>query len=310
MDTLDIRADKANHVTWVGFFTNLALVVVKLFAGIVGHSAAMVADALHSLSDFATDIVVLLTFRIIRKPIDKDHDYGHGKFETLATTIIGIALLGVGAGIFWSGAVEIWNDYSKGTHPESPGWIALAAAVLSILTKESLYRYTAKVGRQIDSQAVRANAWHHRSDALSSVAALIGIGGAIVLGDRWHVLDPIAAVAVSLFIVKVAVTISAGGIRDLMETSLDEKDKATIIDAALGVEGVSGPHNLRTRRIGNRVAVDLHIRVNKDLTVQDSHTIASQVESKIRSLFGQETFISVHVEPEMKPTPQPADHGV
>jgi len=297
MDTSDVRADKANRVTWVGFFVNLALVAFKLFAGVAGHSSAMVADAVHSLSDFATDVVVLVSFRIVRKPIDKDHDYGHGKFETLATAIIGGVLLLVGAGIFWSGARNIWLGL-HGTVLRTPGVLALIAAVVSIVSKEWLYRYTVKVGKQIDSQAVVANAWHHRSDAFSSIGTMLGIGGAILLGDRWRVLDPIAAVVVSVFIVKVALRISAGSMRELMEGSLDEESELEILSLAGGVAGVMETHNLRTRRIGNLIAIDLHVCVDRTISVADGHNIASQVESEIRAKYGQETFVSVHVEPD------------
>ena len=207
MNAADIRAQKANRVTWVGFYTNLVLVAFKLIAGIAGHSAAMVADALHSLSDFATDIVVLVSFRMIRRPIDQGHDYGHGKFETLATVIIGVALFLVGAGICWTGVRSVWIGLVDRADLGRPRIIALLAAILSVVVKERLYRYTVRVGKEINSHAVIANAWHHRSDAFSSIGTTIGIGGAIILGERWRLLDPVAAVVVSFFIMKVAVDI-------------------------------------------------------------------------------------------------------
>ena len=293
---LDERATLANRVTWVGFFVNLALTSFKLFAGIWGHSAAMVADALHSLSDFATDIVVLICFRMIRKPADADHDYGHGKYETMATTLIGLALFAVGCGIFWSGAKSIWSSL-HGVTIESPRPIALIAAFLSILFKEWLYRYTVSAGRKINSQAVIANAWHHRSDAFSSIGTLVGIGGAIVLGPAWHILDPIAAVVVSVFIIKVAVSISVGSIKELTEQSLEEATELEIINLTKGVQGTIDPHNLRTRRIGNTVAIDMHIRVDRSLSVVEAHDIASRVEGVLRGRFGEGTFVSVHIEP-------------
>lgn len=297
MDTSDVRADKANRITWVGFFVNLALVAFKLFAGVVGHSSAMVADAVHSLSDFVTDVVVLVSFRIVRKPIDEDHDYGHGKFETLATAIIGGALLLVGIGIFWSGAKSIWLGL-QGTKLHAPGVVALVAAVLSIASKEWLYRYTFRVGKQIDSQAVIANAWHHRSDAFSSIGTTLGIGGAILLGDRWRVLDPIAAVVVSAFIAKVALRISAASVRELMEGSLDEASESEILSLVSGIKGVVDPHGLRTRKIGNLIAIDLHVCVDKTISVVDGHDIATQVEAELRDRYGQETFVSIHIEPD------------
>lgn len=291
------RTSAANRVTWVGFFLNLVLTACKLLAGIIGHSGAMVADAVHSLSDFATDVVVLATFSVVGKPADKDHDYGHGKYETLATAIIGGALLLVGASIFWSGAVKIWHSI-KGEHLEAPGGIALIAAVISIGVKEWLYRYTVTVGKRINSQAVIANAWHHRSDAFSSVGTLLGIGGAIALGEKWNVLDPIAAVIVSIFIIKVALDISSGCIKELVDESLADDVEDEILQIAVAVQGVAHPHNLRTRRIGSDIAVDLHIRVSPDMRVADAHEITAQIETQIRHRFGPSTFVSIHVEPE------------
>jgi cation diffusion facilitator family transporter len=299
MATANERTSSANRVTWVGFYVNLVLTSAKLAAGIIGHSGAMVADAVHSLSDFATDIVVLASFRFVGKPIDKCHDYGHGKYETLATAVIGMALLLVGGGIFWGGATKIWAGF-RGESLEAPGWIALVAAVVSIIVKEWLYRYTVKVGRHIDSQAVVANAWHHRSDAFSSIGTMLGIGGAILLGAKWHILDPLAAIIVSFFIIKVAVEISSGSIRELVEESLSEEVETEILEIASATPGVANPHNLRTRRIGSEIAVDLHVRVDADLHVSQAHVIASQIETRIRERFGQSTFVSVHIEPLMK----------
>jgi cation diffusion facilitator family transporter len=295
------RTSAANRVTWVGFFLNLVLTAFKLLAGVIGHSGAMIADAAHSLSDFATDVVVLASFRLVGKPVDKEHDYGHGKYETVATAIIGGALLLVGAGIFWGGAVKVWHSI-QGEHLEAPGGIALVAAILSIVVKEWLYRYTVNVGKRIDSQAVIANAWHHRSDAFSSIGTMLGIGGAIVLGEKWHILDPLAAVIVSVFIIKVAISISSGSIRELTDESLSDEIEDAILKIAAGIHGVAHPHNLRTRRIGSYIAVDLHIRVDRDMCVADAHDITEKIEAEIRHRFGQSSFISIHVEPMSKAT--------
>lgn len=292
------RSAAANRITWIGFFVNLLLSVLKLAAGIIGHSGAMIADAVHSLSDFATDIVVLVSLRLSEKPVDKSHDYGHGKYETLATAIIGGALLLVGAGIFWGGATKIWNSIN-GEHIEAPRSIALVAAIISIFIKEWLYRYTVKIGKSIDCQTVIANAWHHRSDAFSSVGTMLGISGAIVLGEKWHILDPLAAVIVSFFIIKVALDISSGSIKELTEESLDELIEGEIIEIASNIQGVSNPHNLRTRRIGNNIAIDLHIRVSPNMLVENAHAIASKLETDIRNRFGPSAFISIHVEPQL-----------
>ena len=197
-----VREAGIYRVTLVGSVVNLLLLVFKFVAGILGHSAAMLADAVHSLSDFVTDIIVIVFVRISSKPEDEGHDYGHGKYETLATAIIGLILLFVGFGILWNGATSIW-DFWQGGELKEPGMLALWAALVSILFKELLYQYTVLKGRRLNSQAVVANAWHHRSDALSSIGTAVGIGGAILLGEQWLVLDPLAAVVVSLFIMKV-----------------------------------------------------------------------------------------------------------
>lgn len=293
---MDNRINKANRVTWLGLYINIALTLFKLMAGIFGKSAAMIADAFHSLSDFATDVVVLLGFRFIGKPIDKSHDYGHGKVETLTSAIIGIALFAVGLKIFWAGAHTIFHIYQGAVIPK-PGRIAFYAAIVSIITKEWLYRYTVKIGKSINSQAIIANAWHHRSDAFSSIGAMLGIGGAILLGEKWHILDPIAAVTVSFFILKTAITISLGGFSELLEVSLNDELEDRIISIARAVSGVVEPHDLKTRRIGNYIAIDLHINVDKNLNITEAHHLSVKVEKEIRAEFGEETFISIHVEP-------------
>jgi cation diffusion facilitator family transporter len=290
------RAFQANRVTLAGSAINFILTSFKLFAGIYGRSTAMVADAIHSLSDFATDIVVIVSMGISRKPKDSSHDYGHGKFETLATFIIGGALLAVGFGIGYNGIKSI-IAFFQGAEIEKPGLIALIAAVISIVSKEALYRWTVVVGRKINSQAVIANAWHHRSDAFSSIGTMVGIGGAIFLGEKWRILDPLAGVIVSLFILKVAIQITLGSLNELMESSLSEKEKNKIISLVTSVEGASQPHNLRTRKIGNNIAMDIHIRVNPQLNVSQAHEIATAVETVIRENFGSDSFVSVHVEP-------------
>ena len=198
------RNKEIYKVTMVGGVVNVVLLLFKFVAGIVGHSSAMVADAVHSLSDFVTDIIVLVFVRISGKPKDKDHDYGHGKYETLAMTIIGVALLIVAVGIEYSGLSKI-IVWAQGGELVAPGMLALWAALLSIVLKEAVFRYSMIEARKLNSQAVEANAWHHRSDALSSVGTTIGIGGAIFLGQRWTVLDPVASIIVGLFIMKVSI---------------------------------------------------------------------------------------------------------
>lgn len=280
-----------------GLSVNLLLSFIKFGAGLLGRSGAMIADAAHSLSDCATDIVVLFSFSMAGKPADEDHPYGHGKYETLATAIIGSVLLLAGAGIFWSGVTKVYRILS-GESIGAPGKIALVAAAISVLVKEMLYHYTSRVGRRIRSQALIANAWHHRSDAGSSVGTLLGIGGAIYLGERWHILDPIAAIVVSLFVVWVAFEIFTGSIKELVEASLDEDTCSEIMQLASSFDDISDPHNLRTRKIGNDIAVDMHIRLPPEMPVVEAHAIATRLEEAIRDRFGKSTFISIHIEPE------------
>ena len=284
------------QVTWAGSFVNFLLVVFKFIAGILGHSAAMIADAVHSLSDFATDIVVLIFTRISNKPQDKNHDYGHGKYETLATAIIGIELFAVGAGICWNGLRAIQTVWQGGRLPV-PGMLAFAGAIISIVSKELIYRYTIHVGRKINSNAVIANAWHHRSDAFSSIGTAMGIGGAIALGESWSVLDPMAAVIVSFFIMKVSVQLLKPCVDELTEKSLPDEIEKEICLIAENTPGVSAIHNLRTRRIGNHYAIEMHVRMDGHLTLYEAHAKASVIENKLKEKYGNETHVGIHVEP-------------
>ena len=283
-------------VTIVGSIVNFLLLVFKFFAGIAGHSAAMLADAVHSLSDFITDIVVIVFVRIAGKPEDKGHDYGHGKYETLATAIIGLLLLCVGFGIFWNGASSIYT-FLRGGQLESPGVVALVAALVSIVSKEILYQYTVIQGKKLNSQAVIANAWHHRSDALSSIGTAIGIGGAILLGDHWRVLDPVAAVVVSFFIMKVSVRLLIPCVDELLEKSLPEDVEKEIEQTVLSFPGVSQPHHLRTRRIGNYYAIELHVRMDGKITLEEANSTETAIENKLKEMFGKGTHVGIHVEP-------------
>ncbi len=291
------RSSLAKKVTWIGFAANVALMLLKFVAGILGRSSAMIADAVHSLSDFLTDIVVIASFRMVDKPVDATHDYGHGKFETLATTFVAVTLLGVGIGILWASGEKIVLSI-KGKELLEPGWIAFAAAVVSIFIKEMLYRYQVLVGQKINSQAIVANAWHHRSDALSSVATMFGIGGAILLGDEWNILDPVAALLVSLLIIKVAVSILWDSIQELLEVSLGSNIKDNIREVANSVDGAEEPHNIRTRKIGNYIAIELHVRIDRSLNVAEAHDIAVEVENKLKESFGADSFVTVHIDPQ------------
>ena len=256
----------------------------------------MIADAVHSLSDFVTDLVVLVFVSISAKPQDQSHDYGHGKFETIATFLIGLALIGAATGIIVSGGMKLIAWWG-GDELEAPGWIALWAALLSIIIKELLYQYTARKGHQLNSQVMIANAWHHRSDSLSSIGAAIGIGGAIWLGQRWTVLDPVASIVVGLMLVRVAWELLKTSIAELTECSLPAETEQEIEQIIQSFADVQEPHNLRTRRIGNRIAIEAHVRMDGSLPLQIVHERATSIEHKLKERFGTKTHVTLHMEP-------------
>lgn len=290
------RVKQIYGVTLAGSIINVLLLALKLIAGIVGHSSAMIADAIHSLTDFATDVVVVTFVKLGNKPRDKDHDYGHGKYETLASAIVGLALFAAGVMICWSGMAKTYLAMC-GEQLQQPGKVALIAAVASIVLKEWTYQFTVRVGHRCHSSAVIANAWHHRSDALSSIGTMVGVGGAILLGPRWAVLDALAAIVVSAFVLKTAWTLLMQSVSELTDASLSDADEAAITDIAGGVDGVSEIHNLRTRRIGNRVAIEMHVRMPGATSLYDAHQHATQIEQRIKAHFGADTHVGIHLEP-------------
>lgn len=292
------REKQIYKVTFIGSAVNFLLLVFKFVAGIAGNSAAMIADAVHSLSDFITDIIVVLCVHLSGKPQDKEHDYGHGKYETMATVIVGAVLLLVGLGIMKNGAVSIWKFLHGEILPE-PGILALIAALASIVLKELLFRYTAVEGKKLNSDAMIANAWHHRSDAFSSIGTAVGIGGAILLGEKWRVLDPVAAVIVSILIIQVSIKLIVPGLEELVEKSLPEKEEKNILEIILSFPEVSDPHHLRTRRIGNYCAIDVHVRMDKDMPLGEVHDITEGIESRLKGELGEKTIINIHVEPHL-----------
>lgn len=290
------REREIYKVTLVGSACNVALLTFKFIAGVLGHSSAMIADAVHSLSDFITDIVVLAFVHVSAKPQDTGHDYGHGKYETFASFIIGLALLAAATGIIVSGVAKV-IDWAGGAQLEAPGWLALSAAIISIVVKEVLYRYTVVSGKRLDSQALVANAWHHRSDALSSIGAAVGIGGAVLLGNRWTVLDPVASVVVGLMLVKVSIDLMRTSVDELTEHSLSTEVEQEIEDIIGSFPDVSQPHNLRTRRIGNRIAIEAHVRMDGNVPLTVAHDRATAIEQRIRQRFGPQTHVTIHMEP-------------
>lgn len=290
------RQKEIYKVTLVGSAGNAALLTFKFIAGILGNSSAMIADAVHSLSDFVTDLLVLVFVSISAKPQDQSHDYGHGKFETIASFLIGLALVAAATGIVVSGVLKLISWWG-GTQLEAPGWIALWAALLSIAIKEVLYQYTARKGRELDSQVMIANAWHHRSDALSSIGAAIGIGLAVLLGQRWTVFDPLASIVVGLMLVKVAYELLKQSIGELTESSLPAETEQEIVQIIQSFDDVQQPHNLRTRRIGNRIAIEAHVRMDGQLPLDTVHDRATTIERKLKERFGPDTHVALHMEP-------------
>lgn len=290
------RQKETYRVTIAGSIINILLLAFKFAAGILGHSAAMIADAIHSLTDFVTDAIVLVFVRLGSKPTDRDHDYGHGKYETLASAIIGVSLLVVGMMICYSGVTKTYHAMC-GEPLQQPGFIALAAAVASVVLKEWAYRFTVRVGRRCHSEAVVANAWHHRSDALSSVGTTVGIGGAIILGEKWAVLDPLTAIVVSFFIMKAAWSVLSKAVDELTDGSLPKETEDEIESIVSEDNEVSVVHNLCTRRIGNRIAIEMHVRMPGETSLYVAHHHATEIEKRLKQRFGADTHISIHLEP-------------
>ena len=296
LSSSDRRIDDICRITWLGAFVNLLLVAVKFAAGIAGLSAAMVADAIHSLSDLATDAIVIIFVKLSNKPADSDHDYGHGKYETFATLIIGTLLAIVGIGMMWGGGEKIL-DILSGTMIPIPGWTAFAAGIASIVAKETIFQYTMHAARRTHSNTLAANAWHHRSDALSSVGTCAGIGGAIILGNDWVILDPLAAVVVSVIVTVSALKIMRTAVNELLEKSLPENIERDIIDIVDEDPLLQNVHHLRTRAIGSIYTIDMHVRMPGDMTLSEAHRHTILLEQRLRQAYGKGTIINIHIEP-------------
>ena len=291
------RGKEIRRITVVGAIVNIILTIFKIIAGALGRSAAMVADGIHSLSDLLSDIVVLVFTHISSKGKDKNHSFGHGKFETMATLIVSVILVAVGAKLMADGVASIIGVMNGNSIP-LPGSIALWAAIGSIIIKEILYHATIRTARRTNSPVVLANAWHHRSDALSSIGALTGIAGAMILGEKWTILDPIASCCISIAIIVVAVKMSLPSLAELLETSLPEEIEKNIISIANSVQGVENIHELKTRRNGISYIIDAHIVVDPHISVTEAHNIATDVENALKEKYGNETQINIHIEPD------------
>lgn len=286
------RFPQARRATWVGLVTNLLLVTLKGLAGIWGRSEALIADTAHSISDFITDALVLVGLKISERPVDETHPYGHGRVETISTFVVGLILGVVGFGIGFRAVDTMIKGVSQ-----TPRAIALVAAFISIIVKEGLYRYTVRIGRRTNSLSLRANAWHHRSDALSSVATFLGVGGAM-LNPRWLILDPLVACGVAIFVVKISIEITWKAISDLVDTSVQQDIRDKIEQVARAVPGVINLHGLKTRHVGNEIVVDVHIEVNPQITVTEGHHIATRLKGDILKQVDNMAEVNVHVEPE------------
>lgn len=290
------REKEIYRITLWGSVVNVLLTALKFAAGILGASAAMIADAVHSLSDLLTDFVVLLMVRVSSKPADRNHEYGHGKYETLATAIVALALLAAGGVLLAEGIEKILSSLRGETLP-MPGRITLWAALISIAAKELIYQLTMRVSRRVQSTALEANAWHHRTDALSSVATSIGIGGALLFGGQWAILDPIAAVAVSIFILIAAAKLLLGAIQELLEKSLPEEVELQIRELVAEDKALSEMHKLRTRRVGNVYSIEMHLRMPGSVSLYEAHQHSMALEQRLRERFGESTMVTIHLEP-------------
>jgi len=292
-ESIKTSAPTGEKVTLVGVLVNTFLIVVKLIAGIFGSSQALIADAVHSFSDLFTDVVVLVGLKISNKPPDKTHHFGHARIETLASTIVGMALIGTALYIGISASLTIYR------HTEyHPTILALFGAGVSIALKEVLYHYTIRTGRRIKSQLIVANAWHHRSDVLSSVAVFIGVAGTQI-NPSWHILDSFAALLVSFFIVKVGLEILRDALREFTDTAPQPEIIGKIQQCALSVNGVLDTHDLRVRTSGGLFQMEIHIVVDGQLTVLEGHKISKAVEGCLSEDVGNFSSITIHVDPEI-----------
>lgn len=284
------RHSEGERVTWIGAIANLLLALIKLVAGIVGKSEALIADAAHSLSDLLSDFVVLVSLNIAKRPIDEERPYGYGRVETVGTAILGMILIGAGIGIFWDAISTI-----RGGVVHAPTYTAFIGAVISIFAKELMYQYTVRVGRRIHSPSVIANAWHHRSDAFSSIATSIGIAAAMF---GWPIFDPLAAIVVTGLIMKTGWDISSESFMDIIDTSVKKEVRHRIISAALEPDGATSYHDLKTRKTGSEILVDIHIEVDPLMDVTRAHVIADEVKDNIMKNVINVADVLVHIDPE------------
>ena len=288
--TMTADAERVRYAGWVGLLVNLGLGAFKLAAGWLGHSQAVMADAIHSLTDTATDIAVILGVRYWSALADEGHPYGHRRLETLVTIVIGFVVAAAAIGIGW----DAIRSFGQPTHP--PTSVALIAALISIVVKEGLYQWTARVARRAGSAALKANAWHHRTDALSSVPVAAAVAVAI-FDHRLAVVDQIGALVVSIFVLHAAIRIVRPALDQLIDAGAPRSQRQALERLALEVDGVLAAHALRTRYVGSELAVDLHVEVEPTLTVAEGFAIASRVKHELRERGPGVADVMVQIEP-------------
>lgn len=289
------RNREEKRCTLVGMTSDICLSVLKIVTGIVGRSSAILADGIHSIGDTVTDGLVYAMVRLSGKGVDERYRYGRGKYETLAAFLISIVLVVIALGLMREGVEDVWQALN-GKMLERPHNIALIVGIIAVVVKEGLYRYTRHKGNATGSAALKAYAWHHRADALSTAATLLGVAGAMFLGEQWRVLDPVAAIIVSILILVLAYRMGRPAVEELLEVSLPLDEQETISTIVSGTPGVKAFHNLRTRRNGNLRVVDIHIKVDGDLNVTQSHDITRDIEHRLADSLG-EVLANIHVEP-------------
>ncbi len=289
--TSPVRYQASRRIAFLAMGTNGILVLGQVIAGIVGHSQALVADAMHTLADMSTDLLVLYALKHSAKAADEEHPYGHARIETAVTLVLGIILFLVGVGIAFRAGLRLTDD----TPFIAPTPLALWASGITILAKEALYQYTIRVAKRFDSDMLRASAWHHRSDAISSIIVFIGIAGTIA---GIQALDALAALGVALFVAKIGIQLGWPAISELVDTGLDKEDVQKIRRTILAIDGVRELHLLRTRRIGGRALVDVHIIVDEDISVSEGHYISEAVRLKLVSEVDVVADALVHIDPE------------
>lgn len=283
------------RVTLIGSLVNILLVILKLWAGYLSRSQALIADGIHSLSDLFSDIVVYFGLRWAGMHEDHNHPYGHGRIETMSSLVVGLLLILIGIGIGYEAITSLY-DHEVST----PGPFALYVAIASVVLKEILFWFTLSVGKRLKSLALVGNAWHHRSDSFSSLAVLVGVG-ATYIDPGWYLADTLAAMVVIYFVVKIGVNLIWTALKELTDTAPDTEVLSAIHDSGASVDGVHEVHDLRARYSGSQIFVEMHIVIDGDLTVREGHAISRVVRDKILNEFADVTRVITHIDPDPKP---------